>query len=493
MTETELDKNHNFDNLSLVDITSNDKSQIIHEAKQCFVASSGKTKKLIKVLTNCLYIILKGDSLTKSEATDLCLYISHLFQYKDKDNTLRRLTYIGIKALSQQADNVYVVTSSLTTDVNSSRDDPAVRASALRALCQISDASTFTTIERYLRQSVVDKHPVVASAALTSLIRIAQVNGEIVRRCTNEIQEALNSDSPMVQYHALALNYTLLQNEDHFKLQMFLDRCIDRDFASPLATCLLLRILSTYIIEFPNDIEARGYAAYIRDCLDHQSEVIVYEAARATLNISRSDTKTTLRQNSTTSSLIDSDKSIQNKINLKNEESIAISRLRNFLTSPKSALRFGAVRVLNEIQANELNTRSWNIHRIGNLCCLHLLSKRYKPSDEIIGIIDFINANVVCVKYNCILQCEELDEFELKQEFCLGYKQSDFSITIPQMANESTTQGSTLHCVLSFLFYIADKNHPKSFYEDKAGTIELGPSELETKLFSCDFPILVHV
>jgi len=302
-----------------------DKTQVLQEAKQCFMATSVKTKKLVDVLTKCIFILLQGERLTNTEATDLFFHITRLFQYKDKDNILRRLTYIGIKALSQQAENVYVVTSSLTTDVNSSRDDAAVRASALRALCQISDASTFTTIERYLKQSVVDKHPVVASAALTSLIRIAQVNSEIVRRCTTEIQEALNSDSPMVQYHALALRYLSCKNDRLATLRL-LNTCMNQGLKSPLAICLLLRIMANYISESPNDDETKVYLAYIRNCMNHRSEMVEYEAANAIVDLGKNDSKT------------------QKKV-----ITAAVGHLRNFLSSSKPALRFAAVRSLNRL------------------------------------------------------------------------------------------------------------------------------------------------
>ena len=310
---------------SLEDDGHVDKTQILQEAKQLFMAKSSNTKKLCDVLTKCIYILLQGERLTSTEATDLFFHITRLFQYKDKGNTLRRLTYIAIKALSQQADNVYVVTSSLTTDVNSSRDVPAVRASALRALCQISDATTFTTIERYLAQSVVDKHPVVASAALTSLIRISQVNGEVVRRCTNEIQEALNSDSPMVQYHALALRYMSCKNDRLATLRL-LTICIKQGLKSPLAICLLLRILANYINESPNNDEAKAYMAYIRDCMNHRSEMVEYEAANAIVSITKDASK--LQKKAVTA---------------------ATSHLRNFLSASKPALRFAAVRSLNRL------------------------------------------------------------------------------------------------------------------------------------------------
>lgn len=299
-----------------------DKTQILQEARQYFRATSVKTKKLVGILTKCIYILYQGEKLAPAEATDLFFHITRLFQYKDKDSILRRLTYIGIKALSQQAENVYVVTSSLMTDVNSSRDDPAIRASALRALCQISDVCTHTSIERYLSQSVVDKQPVVASAAISSLARIANVSMNVVQRCTKEIQEALNSDSPMVQYHALGLRYISCKN-DKLAASRLITVCIRDGLKSPLASCLLIRIITTYINENENE-NTREYHDYIKHCLTNRSEMVEYEAANALVNLKPHLTESKARSG-------------------------AIAHLRNFLSSSKPALRFAAVRSLNKL------------------------------------------------------------------------------------------------------------------------------------------------
>lgn len=58
-------------------------------------------------------------------------------------------------------------------DMNSRTD--MYRANAIRVLCQITDGTLLTQIERYLKQAIVDKNPVVASAALVSGIRLLQV------------------------------------------------------------------------------------------------------------------------------------------------------------------------------------------------------------------------------------------------------------------------------------------------------------------------------
>lgn len=68
---------------------------------------------------------------------------------------------------------VIIVTSSLMKDMNSKTD--MYRANAIRVLCRIIDSTLLTQIERYLKQAIVDKNPVVASAALVSGIYLLQV------------------------------------------------------------------------------------------------------------------------------------------------------------------------------------------------------------------------------------------------------------------------------------------------------------------------------
>lgn len=436
------------------------KTQVLQEARQCFMATSERAKRLVEVLTKCITILLQGNKLEPTEATDLFFHITRLFQYKDKDNTLRRLTYIGIKALSQQAENVYVVTSSLVSDLNSHEDDTAIRASALRALCQISDTSNHKSVEHHLKHCVVDKHPNVASAAISSIIRISSTNGEVVKRYDEEIRDLLNSNYPMVQYHALGLRYNSCK-DDKLAISRLINDCLQQGLKSPLAQCLLIRIMADFINNSENE-DTKVYRDYIRSCLNNRVDMIGYEAANALVNLKCKDNESRDRRS-------------------------AMAHLRNYLTSSRPALRFASVRSLNELA--ESDSRFWSVHRIGSVCKLHLLNKRHRAGDHIIGMLDFSGSNISCAKYTVILQCEETQQYGLKQEFSLGLKKTDFVITIPMALN---IKASVLHCVLSFLFYIAGENYPKTLYEDRVGTIELGPNELDSKLFSCDFPIAIH-
>lgn len=477
-----------FSDMDQDDKSRVDRTQTLQEAKQCFMATSERTDKLADILTRCIYILLQGQQqqqhqLTPEEAKDLFFRVTRLFQYKNKDYTLRKLTHLAVKLLANQATNVYVVTSSLTNDVSSTRQEVTVRASALRALCHISDPSMFASIEGYIRQGLIDGSPVIVSSTIASLVKIAAIQPELVRlKYSNEIYNALNSPSPMVQYHALGLSYCLCNNQPNLISELITNWIHQyhglqkQTQPSHLAICLLIKIISNYVdnsltntdsdksatkLSVTHNDETKFCFQFVKSLLSHQSKMVEYEAAAALVK---------LNQNSTESSLF----------------KLAISHLRNFLTSNKQALRFAALRTLNEQSPS--GARFWSIHRVSGVCKLHLLNKRYKLGDSIVGILDFTNSQMTCAKYIIMLQCEEVQQYEVKQEFSLGLRQNDFMLTIPMV----NTKTPVLHCVLSFLFYIADKNYSKTVFEDKSGTIELGPSELNTKLFSCDFPIAIY-
>ena len=62
---------------------------------------------------------------------------------------------MSIRELAQSADDVIIVTSSLTKDLNGKQE--LLRSGALRALCSVIDASLLQSIERYMKQAIVDK------------------------------------------------------------------------------------------------------------------------------------------------------------------------------------------------------------------------------------------------------------------------------------------------------------------------------------------------
>jgi coatomer protein complex subunit gamma len=62
-------------------------------------------------------------------------------------------------------------------------------------------------------KAIVDRNPLVASSALVSGLHYMKENPDLVRRWVNEVQQAVQSDEHMVQFHALALLYSIKQHD----------------------------------------------------------------------------------------------------------------------------------------------------------------------------------------------------------------------------------------------------------------------------------------
>ena len=143
---------------------------------------------------------------------------------------------------------------------------------------------------------------------------------DVVKRWVNEAQEAMNSDSIMVQYHALGLLYHI-RKSDRLAVTKLVSKLTRSSLKSPYAVCMLIRI-ACKLIEEEDSKETTPYFEFIESCLRHKSEMVIYEAAHAIVNLKQ----TTSRE------LIP-----------------AVSVLQLFCSSPKATLRFAAVRTLNQV------------------------------------------------------------------------------------------------------------------------------------------------
>lgn len=178
-------------------------------------------------------------------------------------------------------------------------------------------------VERYMKQCIVDKNESVSCAALVSSVHLSNTSADVVKRWANEAQEALNSDNIMVQYHALGLLYRI-RRTDRLAVSKLVNKLTRQNLKSPYAICMLLRIACKLI---EDEDEAGGSSdntlmEFIEKCLREKSEMVVYEAAHAIVNLKR----TTAR-----------------------ELAPAISILQLFCGSPKATLRFAAVRTMNKV------------------------------------------------------------------------------------------------------------------------------------------------
>ena len=91
------------------------------------------------VSASCLPFVLVCFS-----AQHLCLFLQP---------TLRKMVYLAIKEMATIADDVIIVTSSLTKDMTGKED--VYRASAIRALCAITDVCYFFSLSFASRSLVL--------------------------------------------------------------------------------------------------------------------------------------------------------------------------------------------------------------------------------------------------------------------------------------------------------------------------------------------------
>ena len=301
-----------------------EKAAVLQECRNFNDANfvSKRPGECCELLTKLLYLLVQGDTFTPTEATEVFFGVTRLFQ--SQAPMLRRMMYLFIKEVVEAtaAEEVIIVTSSLTKDVNSKK--PLFKANALRVLCKIIDGNMLSQIDRYIKQAIVDPTSMVSSSAIVSGHHLLNDNADIVRRWTNEVQEAMNSNSAMVQYHALTLLYRIKQHDRLAVSKLVSGLSRGNTLHSSLATCMLIR----YTIRMMNankDLpakEARAAYSFLEMCLRDKDEMVLFEAARAICNLPDATPQ---------------------------DISPAVTALQLFLGSGKPVYRFAAVRTLSQV------------------------------------------------------------------------------------------------------------------------------------------------
>jgi hypothetical protein len=223
-----------------------EKSQVLQECR-AFNDPQLNPRLCSQLITKILYMLGQGEQLSRSESTSIFFGVTKLFQAKD--DHLRRMIYLVMKELNPSAEEVIIVTATLTKDMNSKQD--LYRANAIRVLCKIislTDPSMLNAIERHLKQALVDKNAFVAASALVSGIQLMRVNAEVVKRWVNEVQTVLTSDNQTVQYHALALLH-MIKKHDRLAVSKIVGSLARAPIKSPYAQCLLIRFVKKVMEE----------------------------------------------------------------------------------------------------------------------------------------------------------------------------------------------------------------------------------------------------
>ena len=94
---------------------------------------------------------------------------------------------------------------------------------------------------------------------------------EIVKRWVNETQEAVSSDSVMVQYHAMGLLYHI-RKRDRLAVSKMVTKQIRSSLRSSHGYCLLIRI-ACKILENEERTSNSMLYDFLETCLRHKSEV----------------------------------------------------------------------------------------------------------------------------------------------------------------------------------------------------------------------------
>jgi len=139
----------------------------------------------------------------------------------------------------------------------------------------------------------------------------------------------------MVQFHALSLLHQIRQC-DRLAVSKLVTQLTKSNIRSPLAQCSIIRYVSQVISQtLPSDDAPRPFFDFLEACLRNKSEMVIFEAARAIINLKEVTSQ---------------------------ELQPAVSVLQLFLSSSKPVLRFGAVRSINQIALrNPLSVTNCNL------------------------------------------------------------------------------------------------------------------------------------
>ncbi|KAJ2006333.1 coatomer subunit gamma [Coemansia thaxteri] len=329
-----------------------DHSVVLQEAR-VFNETPVRPRHSRLLLAKILFLLYRGDTMSTAEATNLFFSITKLFQCTDM--SLRQMVYLTIRELSTISEDVIMVTSSLMKDMQPN-SEITYRANAMRALCKIIEPSMLPGIERFLKSAIVEKTPSIASAALVSSLHLFGEAKDVVRRWGNEVSEALGgkavaqgssffggsasqrqvaSTSNIVQYHALGLLYAIRQHDRVavLKLVQSLSGQGGRGggwmgggggggsaLRSNAAQVMLVRY-AVRVMENDPGLTAQLHAL-LEEWLKHRSDMVSLEAARAVCQLG-----------SATGGQV----------------AAAVGALQVFLSSPRAAVRFAAIRTLNAL------------------------------------------------------------------------------------------------------------------------------------------------
>ena len=294
-----------------------EKSAVLAQCRG-FNAISLDVHKCMVDMIKVLYLVNNGCTFSANEATDVFFASTKMFQ--NDDPKLRRLLFVFLKDMSGFAEQVFIASSSLAKDINGDCDTN--KCNAIRTLRKITDATMVGTMERYLRQAVVDRNNNVVSAAIVTGIHMAHIVPDTVKTWADQVTEALKNRGSKAQYHALALLHKLRKN-DRLSVLRLVQQAQSGPIRTPLALCLLIRMCAEPLQDdFQNNLDL--YKFLTTSMLNHPTDTVVLEAAQLICSL----------RNVTAKEVVP-----------------AVLALGPFLGSHKSTIRYMCVSLLNKVSA----------------------------------------------------------------------------------------------------------------------------------------------
>jgi len=293
-----------------------ERSQVAQESR-CFNDLQIDAKKCRKILTKIVYLLNQGEVFTDNEGTDIFFGVTKLFQCTNQD--LRRMLYLVIKELKPKDTEVFILTSCITKDMNSSSD--LLRANAIRVLVKILEPQSLHQFERNIKQAIMHKNPSVATASLVAGLHLFPMSPEIIKKWASDVQAKLNANTKECTQHAMRLLYEI-KEQDRGALSKIILGLIKQSLKSTLAHVQLIKLCRDTLNTNEDYVIDQNIYEFLENSLHKSNEMIILEAAKTICSLS--DVSTKLLQDA-------------NRI------------LQMFLSSHKPVLKFAALRTYNKL------------------------------------------------------------------------------------------------------------------------------------------------
>lgn len=256
-----------------------DRNVVLREAR-CFNDAQINAGKCSVVLTKLLFLIHRGETLLPEEATTVFFSVTKLFQSSNVH--LRRLIYLFIKSLHVSTDEALMVVSCLKRDMTSQND--VYRANSIRVLAKMMDIGMLGSIDRFMTMAIVDKNTTVVNSTLVAGNSIHERPGgsAVTKTWTKQLQDAVRSSDPMVEYNGLVLLYKV-RKHDPLAVTKIATALANKPPKGALAQVMLIRIIG-HVLRMSHSGNQQ-LLNFVVNGLHNRNLMVSFEAAKTMCSI----------------------------------------------------------------------------------------------------------------------------------------------------------------------------------------------------------------